>query len=448
MTMRLDDFLDFLFRKAEEAGLAEFEAYSSSGDAFEASVHAGELIAYNVSSSAGLGFRAKVNGRMGYASTQALDEDAADMLVKGVITSATLTETDDPQFIFEGAETPKLELYNPALDRIPDAEKVQMSLDLEKKALAVDPRISTDGCAVFYSAGGRRIVNSKGMDVAFRDNAIGAYVSAVARDGARSGSAYRVAMGRDGAPDFDKLAREASTEALDFLTAEPVPSGSYPVVLRASAALELLAAFSDAFSADEAQRGLSPLKGREGETVAAGCVTLLDDPLNPKGLAASPFDGEGVPARHKEVIDGGKLTTLLHNLKTAAKQGVSSTGNAARGYSSAIAVAPTNFFFKPSDEPLEALLQMAEGGILITEMQGLHSGGNVVSGDFSYGAKGYRIEGGKPGQPVDQITVAGNFYDLLMGMRAVGSDLEFGQPGRSCHGSPSLYVGELSIAGK
>jgi len=446
--MRLDEFLNLLFQKAQEAGISECEAYVSSGDSFEASVHAGELIAYNVSSTMGLGFRALVNGRMGYASTQALDEAAVDMLVKGVITSATLTETEDPQFIFVGGETPRLDLYNPALDLISDADKVKMALDLEQKALAADPRIGTDGCAVVYSAGEKRIINSKGLDVAFRDNALGAYVVSIAREDGRAGSAYRLRMSRDGAPDFDKLAREASTEALDFLSAGPVASGSFPVVLRASAAIELLAAFSEAFSADEAQRGLSKLAGREGEIVAAECVTIMDDPLNPEGFAAAPFDGEGVPARAKAVIDRGKLTTLLHNLKTAAKQGVQSTGNAARGYASAIAVAPSNFYFKPSDTPLAALMAQAEGGLLITELQGLHSGANAVSGDFSLSAKGYRIEGGKPGQPVDQITVAGNFFDLLLQMQAVGGDMEFGQPGGSCFGSPSLLVGKLSVAGK
>ena len=411
--MRIDDFLNLLFDKARAAGLSEYEAYVSNGDSFEASVHAGELIAYNVSSTMGLGFRAKVNGRMGYASTQALDEDAARLLVEGAITSATLTETDDPQFLFEGGETPALELYNPALDEISDAEKVRMALALEKKALDADPRITTDGCAVIYAASGRRIVNSKGLDVAFRDNAMGAYVSTVAREGGRAGSAYRIKMGRQGAPDFDRLAREATCEALDFLAASPVDSGSYPVVLRASAAVELLAAFSSAFSAESAQRGLSPLKGREGERIAAECVTLMDDPLNPEGLAASPFDGEGVPAKVKAVIDGGRLTTLLHNLKTAAKQGVASTGNAARGYASAITVAPTNFYIKPSDAPLSALLQKAEGGLIVTELQGMHSGTDVVSGDFSLSAKGYVIENGALGRPVDQITVAGNFYELL-----------------------------------
>ncbi len=446
--MRLDDFLTLLFDKARAAGLSEYEAYVASGDSFEASVHAGELIAYNVASTMGLGFRAKVNGRMGYASTQALDEDAADMLVKGAVTSATLTETDDPQFLFEGGETPALDLYNPALDTISDAEKVQMALALEKKALDADPRISTDGCAVFYAAAGRRIVNSLGLDVTFRDNALGAYVSAVAREGARAGSAYRVKMRRDGAPDFDAISRESTAEALDFLSAAPARSGSYPVVLRASAALELLSAFSGAFSADEAQRGLSPLLGKEGETIASACVTLMDDPLNPAGLAAAPFDGEGVPARPKAIIDQGKLTTLLHNLKTAAKQGVTSTGNACRGYSSAITVAPTNFYFKPSDTPPESLMARAEGGLLITELQGMHSGANQVSGDFSLSAKGYRIENGVAASPVDQITVAGNFYEMLRHVLVVGRDLEFGQPGTSCYGSPSLLIEQLSVAGK
>ncbi len=446
--MLTDDFLKLLFDKAREAGFSEYEAYLSGGDSFEASVHAGELIAYNVSSTMGLGFRALVNGRMGYASTQALDEAAADMLVGGALTSATLTETEDPQFLFAGAKIPALDVYNPALTAIPDAEKVEMALALEKKALSADPRISTDGCAVIYSSGARRIVNSKGLDVSFRANAMGAYVSCVAREGERAGSAYRVAMSRAGAPDFDKLAREASGEALDFLAASPVTSGSFPMVLRASAALDLLAAFAGAFSADEAQRGLSKLAGREGDAVAAPILTLMDDPLNPLGFAAAPFDGEGVPARAKKIIDGGRLTTLMHNLKTAAKAGVTSTGNAARGYSSPITVAPTNFYFEPSDEPLSALLTRAEGGLLITELMGLHSGANAVSGDFSLSAKGYRIEGGKRGAPVDQITVAGNFYEFLHEVLAVGDDLTFGQPGGSCFGSPSLMVKKLSVAGK
>ena len=184
--MRADDFIKRLFDMARAAGFSDYEAYLASGDSFEASVHAGQLIAYNVSSTRGLGFRALIGGRMGYASTQALDEDAAGMLIDGARASALLTESADPQRLFEGGEIPALDLYNPALDEITGAQKVRMALELEKKALAVDGRIATDGCAVLYAAGSRRIVNSKGLDVAFRDNAMGAYVSTVAREGGRA----------------------------------------------------------------------------------------------------------------------------------------------------------------------------------------------------------------------------------------------------------------------
>ncbi len=446
--MRADDFIKRLFDMARAAGFSDYEAYLASGDSFEASVHAGQLIAYNVSSTRGLGFRALIGGRMGYASTQALDEDAAGMLIDGARASALLTESADPQRLFEGGEIPALDLYNPALDEITGAQKVRMALELEKKALAVDGRIATDGCAVLYAAGSRRIVNSKGLDVAFRDNALGAYASPVAREKQRAGSGFRFQMRRDGAPDLDRIAREASLEAIDFLSASPVESGAYPVVLRADAARALLQAFASAFSADAAQRGLSLLKGREGEEIAAKCVTILDDPLNPHGLAASPFDGEGVPARAKAVVDGGRLTTLLHNLKTAAKQGVASTGNAQRGYATAVSVAPSNFYFRASDTPIGALFSRADGGLIITALQGMHSGANPVSGDFSLGAKGYRIQGGKIGGAVDQITVSGNFYEMLKQVRAVADDLEFGFPGASCFGSPSLLIESLGVAGK
>ena len=211
----------------------------------------------------------------------------------------------------------------------------------------------------------------------------------------------------------------------------------------------LLATFSGMFSADNAQRGLSRLKGREGEVVAASCVTLMDDPHRPGSASSTPFDGEGVATAPKAVIRGGVLTTLLHNLKTAHKQGVTTTANASRpGYASPVGVAPTNFFFEPSDADFDAMLQKLGDGLLITDLQGMHAGANAVTGDFSLAAKGFAVEGGRIGRAVSQITVAGNFYQLLQDIEAVGADLEFRIPGVSCFGSPSLLVKSLSVAGK
>ena len=175
----------------------------------------------------------------------------------------------------------------------------------------------------------------------------------------------------------------------------------------------------------------------------------MDDPHRPGSASSTPFDGEGVATAPKAVIDGGVLTTLLHNLKTANKQGVATTANGSRpGYVSSVGVAPTNFYFEPSNTAFEGMLEKLGEGLLITELQGMHAGANAVTGDFSLAARGFRVRGGRREGPVKQITVAGNFYEMLNAIEAVGSDLEFRAPGSSCFGSPCLLVSDLSVAGQ
>ena len=83
-------------------------------------------------------------------------------------------------------------------------------------------------------------------------------------------------------------------------------------------------------------------------------------------------------------------------------------------------------------------------GLLITSLMGLHAGTNAVSGDFSLSAEGFRVSGGKIGQPVEQITVAGNFYQLLQAVEMLAADLYFGSGGI---GAPSVLVRGLAVAG-
>jgi PmbA protein len=227
--------------------------------------------------------------------------------------------------------------------------------------------------------------------------------------------------------------------------AAPVPSGAYPVLLRHDVAASLLATFADAFSAESVQRGLSLLTGRLGEAIASPLVTLVDDPFLADGSASAPFDAEGVATVRKEVISSGVLTTYLHNLKTARKDGVRSTGNAARAsHKAPVGVAPSNFVLSPGPLQFGELVAAVENGLLVTAVQGLHSGANPVSGDFSLGATGYRIVNGSITAPVDQITLAGNFFRLLAEVEAVGDDLDF----TGSFGAPTLRVRALSVAGK
>ncbi len=453
--MDRNEFIERLFARAKErAGdAADFACEASYGesDSFEVTVRGGEILQYNVSGGGGLGFRALVNGRMGYASTEILDEAAIDMLVDGALENAALVESDDKQFIFEGSERyPELRLFEPRLEALDAAKKIEMAKELERLLLAQDARIDQAECAVFSSGDASGIVNSKGLNVSVKGNLLGVFAQAIARDGEKANTGFKLSFSMDpDGIDLEKVAREAAQEALDGLDAVQAPSGGYRVLLRNDAAATMLSTFSGVFSADNAQRGLSRLKGREGEDIAAACVTLMDDPHRAGSAASTPFDGEGVATVPKAVIEGGRLTTLLHNLKTANKQGVQTTANASRpGFAAPVGVAPTNFFFKPTDASFDDMLKKLGDGLLITEMQGMHAGANPITGDFSLAAKGFAVRGGKKAEAVAQITIAGNFYDVLRDVEAVGGDLDFLAPGGSCFGSPSLLIKNLSVAGK
>lgn len=449
--MNINEFISRLFERAKAQGLEQCEVYYTTGSEFETGVFKGEIVSYKVSDSVGLSFRALKDGKMGYSATQVLDDEAIDMLVDGVLTSLSLLEDEDEQFLYNGAgEYAAVNCFSEDVEKITVREKIDMALKMEQAALAADPRVEqvTDS-EVFTSSGECRIVNTLGLDVSQKDNMLGGFVGPVARDGDQVNNEYGMFFGCDANVDVEQVARETVQDTVSGLNAKSMPSGTYRVVLRNDAAASMLSAFESVFSAAAAQKGLSLLKGREGEVIASDCVTLWDDPHMEGGLASCAFDAEGVPTQKKAVIEAGRFNTLLHNLKTAHKQGVQTTGNASKAnYAAQITVAPTNFYFAPGSISRDELLSQAGEGVFITSLAGMHAGVDSISGDFSLSAKGFVIEGGKLGRPVAQITLAGNFYDMLKNVRGFANDLKFGFPSKSWMGSASMLVEKLSVAGE
>ena len=447
--MDKQQFMDRLLAEAKAQGIDPAEVYFSAGSSFSAGAMNGNIDSYKVSTRQGLGLRGMYQGKMGYASTQAFDEEAIKQLIEGVKEGALLREDEGAEEIYEGdAEYPTVVSYDETLAQVPATAKLDAVLAIEKAALeSVDTVKQCEGTQLSTMSGEVYLRNSYGLNLQHKDNAFIAYTGAIAKDGDSTSTGMAFKCGRDFAKlDVKKLGEEAAQEAASGLHAEPVPAGNYRMILRYDAMQSLLATFCGIFSAENAQQGLSLLKGREGEKIAADCVMLMDDPLLEGGFDSAPFDGEGVASKTKAVVENGVLKTLLHNRKTAKKQGVASTGNALRpGLSAPITVAPTNFFFKPGDKTLAELEADMSDGLVITDLSGLHAGANMTSGDFSLLSKGYLLKDGKRVQPVEQITIAGNFYDVLKNIRAIGSDLIFPASGV---GSSSVDVGTLTAAGK
>jgi PmbA protein len=202
-----------------------------------------------------------------------------------------------------------------------------------------------------------------------------------------------------------------------------------------------------AVGADAVQRGRSPLAGRLGEGVASDSFVLHDDGLVPEGIASSPLDGEGVPRRRTTLIEAGSLRTYLYDTYTARRAGASSTGNAdRRGYRTQPSVSASNLIVAPGARSFEQLLREAGEGVFITDVAGLHSGVNHVSGVFSVGASGRAIRGGELAEPVREFTIASDLVSMLRAVRACGAASRWVPFGGSVS-TPALLIGEMTVSG-
>jgi PmbA protein len=179
------------------------------------------------------------------------------------------------------------------------------------------------------------------------------------------------------------------------------------------------------------------------QKIASVEVTIIDDGAFEDGLAPAPADGEGVPSQRTVGVEAGTLQGFLHNTYTAGKDGVISTGNGVRSsYSSLPEVGASNFYLVPGTIARADLIERCSRGFLVTDAMGMHTI-DMVSGDFSVGASGLWIEGGKIAFPVRETTIAGNVRDILTGIEAVADDLKF----YSRYGSPTILVGRIVVSG-
>lgn len=429
---------------ALKAGCENCETFYAYGEAFEVNANGGEIDRYSVSREAGVSVRVSFNGRNGYAYTERIEEP--EKLVDHAIDNAKCIETDDPHPMQVKSAYRDISHKPSALAGLNEQERIALAKRMEEVALNEDPRVKrVVYCSAAYEAGSVVIENTCGLHAEKRSDISFTYVMPSVQDGEEVQTGFAFRMGKDAA-DVEGCAKEAVADALDKLGAKPVESGEYRVLLRPYPICDLLTAFSPMFSADEAQKGCSLLAGKEGQSIASGHVTITDDPFDE--IAPRAFDGEGTPCVKKAVVEKGVLKTLLHNLKTAAKAGVESTGNASRkSAASTVGVAPTVFRIEPGDRSQETLVSDMKDGLIIVELEGLHAGVDTISGDFSLKAAGLLVKDGAVVRPVSGITVAGNFISLMKDVVSVGSDLKYALPSGGYFASPSLLVAKLSVAG-
>ncbi len=450
--MELKQFTKLVFEKAKTYGFEECEVYFVKGDSMSIKVFNKDLNQFSNAVNHGLSFRGAINGKMGYAFTESLEENVIENLLENAKLNATLVENPDKEEIFKGAkEYHNFKVYDDSLNQITTEFKTQLVFDIEKYTYSLSDKVfQVSNCSINTGESEVYIANTKGLQVGYVSNLAYVVVGVIVKDGDSTKQHYDYWYGNDIKNfDYKKLCDGIVENALKRTNAKSVKSGKYDIILHKEAMISFLSSFSGVFSAKAVQDNLSLLKGKLGQKIASEKITIVDDGTLVDGKLPVPFDSEGYPTERTVLVDKGVLKSYLYNSKTALKDDVKSTGNGFKSsYKSTVTIQTTNFYLENGKTSYNNLKKQLNKGIIIDDLSGLHSGLNTVSGDFSLLASGFIVEDGEITKPVDQITIAGNFYDILKNVEEIADDIKYDMAGNATIASPSILVRGLDVSGE
>jgi len=443
------ELLSDIVNQAVGRGATDAEAIGIETTEFHVEVRLGEVEKLQEAASRGIGLRVLYQGRQASSSTSDISPQAIDELVSSAVEMAKLTSVDEaatlPARDELARESADLGLYDVAIGELPTERKIEMARFAEEAARGFDPRITnSEGSSCSTTVGKTILVTSAGFAGEYQGTTCARMVAPIAKEGdemqvAGWGDRQRLLTSLDSP---EELGREAARRALRKLNARKVATQEAPIVFESGVVEELLADFFGAIDGYSIFRRASFLVGRLGELIAAPELTVIDDGQMRNAVGSRPFDSEGLATRRTVVVENGVLKSYLLNTYTARKLGLRSTANAARGLTGAPAVGFSNFFIAPGVYSPNEIIASVKNGFYVTEMIGF--GFNAVTGDFSRGASGWWIEDGKLAFPVEEVTIAGNFRDMLRGITMIGSDLRF----RGRIAAPTIKIDRMMVSGE
>ena len=397
-------------------------------------------------SSQGMGIRLFKGKKPGYAYTQKVGKESVVQMVEDAMAHTDLTEDVDIE-LPEPEEIPDIELqrWNPELETLSLEVMKDFCLDMEQRARDGHKKIvNVPNAGIGKGSHHMALVNSKGLDYRSKSNSISAYVSVVAQDGEQKKTGSYGNGGRSFL-DFNlqRFADRAVVRGVELLGAEPIQSCEIPVVFSNRVSPSIIGLFSSCLSADAVQKGQSRLAGKLGSQIGSDLVQLSCEPHLEKRPGSRLIDSEGVVCHPLKLIHEGHLCSYIYNLESAAKEGRKSTGHGARGLRGKAGHGFSNLIMGKGDEHLHDLLSRHSRCLYILKLEG-SSACSAISGDISIGVQGWLMEEGQMIQPVDSITLNGNFFDLLKGVTGISDQYSDTFTGVKV---PDLLVEGMQISG-
>lgn len=415
------------------------------GQSLSLKAREGELEEYKVSSSQVFGLRVIKDGRVGTAYSEASDADALSSMVEQALVNATFAAADLHEKILANTGSLKTDdtLLHPE-DATEIEEKIELALNIERGLSKKDRVKNVPYNGVQDNSGERSVFTSVGLSAHSRVRQCACFAYALVEDGEKNAMEGAGQSGRLFADlNGDELIEKVHKNCLDILDGVPVPSKHYDVIFNNESQNGVFGVFASMFGGKSAKDGVNPMRDKVGEVIADSRLTIYDNPLLVDGFGYTLFDAEGTATGKTPLIVEGKLESLIHNSATASFFGVETTGHGSRGPKSTLGVSLHQMEIMAGEDNAEGLLS---GEYLeLTDLTGLHSGANPISGDFSFGASGFLCCDGERVQPVRGVTVAGNFYEMLKKISKIGDTQRWDWEKGTL--SPSIRFADVAISG-
>ena len=434
---RLAELAQDVLTRCRAHGASQAEVDLSEERGLSVGVRMGEVETVEYTRDRGLSLTVYFGTRKASASTADLDPESIQATIEQACAIARHTEDDPCAGLADaarmGTRFPDFDLWHPT-------------------PLDADAAIARAmACEAAGRAADARITNSEGANVS-QSQSIGVYANSHGFLGAECGTSHGLSLsliaGEDEAmqrdywydghchPDLlaspEAVGRRAAERTVARLAPRAAPTGSFPVLFSAEVARSLIGHLLGAVSGGALYRRASFLLDHLGKPVLPRGVDLIERPHLVRGHRSAAFDAEGVATAESPLVEDGVLLRYLLGSYSARKLGMESTANAGGVH---------NLQISTGQEDLASLLRGMGRGLLVTELMG--QGVNAITGDYSRGAAGFWVEGGQIAYAVDEATIAGNLKEMLLGIEAIGSDVD----PRSHIATGSILIGRMTVAG-
>jgi len=434
-----------LVERALRAGAQTADAIYSAEASESIQVRLGKLEDVERSEGEHIALRAFIGSRSASIGSSDLSDAALDALAVRAIDMARAAPEDRyaglaPADVLARPPFPALDLEDPGTLGPQDLRA--MAEEAEDAARAVAGVTNSEGGGATAGRGLFALATSSGFAGAYASTSRSISASVIAGEGSDMQRDYAWRQARHGAdlPSPAEIGTLAGERAVRRLAPGRLKSGPVPIILDPRLGGTIIGHLVGAMAGPAIARRASFLLDRLDDPLFAPGIVIADDPHRPRGLRSRPFDGEGLPTSPRNLVEGGRVTGWLLDGASARQLGLRPTGHASRGHGGAPGVSASNLHLAAgSASPAELMADIADG-VYVTELIGM--GVNGVTGDYSRGASGFRIVGGKVAGPVAEFTIAGSLIDMFAQLTPA-SDLEWHRP----INVPTIRIDGMTVAG-